>query len=100
MTRLLAILGLSALTAVTALPAAAECYADYKAKRDNPLKLHYGVIALPDAACETTEAAEAEIAARIAPDGWTLLDVVSIFGSDGLENEARRESAGDYFLRY
>ena len=34
-----------ALMAVAA-PAQAECYADYKAKQDNPLRLHYGVVQL------------------------------------------------------
>jgi len=29
--------------ALMALPAQAECYADYKAKQDDPLRLHYGV---------------------------------------------------------
>ena len=55
------ILGLAALVALTGLPAAAECYADYKAKRDDPLKLHYGVIALPDAICGIA-------AARVPPE--------------------------------
>ena len=31
----------AALALALAGPAAAECYADYKAKRDEPLKLHY-----------------------------------------------------------
>ncbi len=34
---------LATLALVLAGPAAAECYADYKAKRDEPLQLHYGV---------------------------------------------------------
>lgn len=100
MKRLAVILGASALLGIAALPAAAECYADYKAKRDNPLRLHYGVIALPDRACASRDAASAEIAARIAVDDWTLLSVVSIFGAAGLDDEKRRASAGDYFLRY
>ncbi|MCC6304068.1 MAG: hypothetical protein IT545_02605, partial [Rhodobacteraceae bacterium] len=28
--------------------AAAACYADYKAKREPPLQLHYGVMEIPD----------------------------------------------------
>jgi len=100
MKHLILSLGLSALVALLASPASAECYADYKAKQDSPLKLHYGVIALPDAACGSTQAAAPEIAARIGRDGWTLLDVVSIFDASGLENEKRKESAGDYYLRY
>lgn len=97
MKRLAFSLGLVAALAV-ALPAQADCYADYKAKRDNPLKLQYGVIALPDVACGSTEAAWPVIAQRIGKDGWTLLDVMSIFGEDGLNG--RKERAGIYFLRY
>lgn len=76
--------------------AAQDCYADYKAKRDNPLQLHYGVVAL-NGKC-SKGAAKSEIAARITPDGWTLLTVMSVFGPEGL-NE-RRPNAGAYFLRY
>jgi hypothetical protein len=83
---------------VAALPAQAACYADYKAKRDNPLRLHYGVIELPDPACGSRAAAEDAVRARIAGAGWELLNVVGIFGEDGLEQ--RRESAGDFFLRF
>ncbi len=78
-----------------ALPASAECYADYKAKQDNPLRLHYGVAAV--SACDTA-AAEAELTPRLAADGWTLLNVLSTFGPEGLEE--RKDSAGAYFLRY
>jgi hypothetical protein len=31
-------------------------------------------------------------------DGWQLLEVESVFGPEGLDD--RRESAGDFFLRY
>jgi len=78
-------------------PASAACYADYKAKQDNPLRLHYGVAALPDGACDK-RSAKAVLAPRLANQGWTLLNVLSIFGDEGL-NE-RRASAGDYFLRF
>ena len=100
MKKLIAIFGLAALTALAGLPAAAECYADYKAKRDDPLKLHYGVIALPDTVCTKPKAAEAEIAERIAVDGWTLLSIVSIFDEAGLADTERRANAGAFFLRY
>ncbi len=80
-----------------ASPATAECYADYKAKRDEPLKLHYGVAQVSDANC-SPGAAEGELAPRLASDGWTLLNVLSTFGADGLEE--RKASAGAYFLRY
>ena len=87
-----------AIAIAAALPAQAACYADYKAKRDNPLRLQYGVMELPDPACGSTAAAEREVRARLAANGWELLNVVGIFGADGLEQ--RRESAGDFFLRF
>lgn len=91
---------LPALVAATLLstPAGAACYGDYKAKQDNPLQLHYGVIELPDRACGSTADARPVIQDRISGDGWTLLNVLSIFGPDELEE--RQKSAGDFFLRY
>jgi hypothetical protein len=77
--------------------AQAACYADYKAKKDQPLQLHYGVAQVSDGNC-SKDAAEAELAPRLAGDGWTLLNVLSTFGPEGLEE--RKPSAGDYFLRY
>ncbi len=85
------------LALLAASPASASCYADYKAKQDNPLRLHYGVIELPDTAC-TEQAAKAQIKQRISADGWKLLHVLSIFEADGLGE--RKNSAGKYFLRY
>ncbi len=85
------------LAILAASPASASCYADYKAKQDNPLRLHYGVIELPDTAC-TPQAAKPQIAQRISADGWQLLNILSIFGAEGLEE--RKDSAGQYFLRY
>ncbi len=82
---------------LAASPASASCYADYKAKQDNPLRLHYGVIELPENAC-TRKAAKRQIKQRIAADGWKLLHILSIFQSDGLKE--RKASAGQYFLRY
>lgn len=78
--------------------ASAECYADYKAKKDSPLRLHYGVILLDDADCDRPRAADRAISERIAVDGWTLLNVLSIFGPKGLAE--RTESAGKFYLRY
>ena len=95
MTRTLLTLGL---LAAMAAPAQAGCYADYKAKQDNPLKLHYGVIELPDTACASRQAAGAQIQGRIGRDGWTLLNVLGIFDASGLNQ--RKPSAGAYFLRY
>lgn len=90
-------LALAALLAVLALPAQAACYADYKAKQDNPLRLHYGVMQVPDGAC-SPGAARAEIAGRLKAQGWTLLNVIGVFGPEGLDE--RKGNAGAYFLRY
>lgn len=86
---------LAALLALSALPAQAQCFADYKAKQDGPLRLHYGVAQV--SACDR-KAAKAELAPRLKAGGWKLLNIVSTFGPEGL-NE-RQSSAGDYFLRY
>lgn len=87
-----------ALLLAAALPAQAACYADYKAKRDNPLRLHYGVVELPDSACGSRASAEEAVRARLSRTDWELLNVVGLFGEEGLEE--RRESAGDFFLRF
>ncbi|WP_126975160.1 hypothetical protein [Frigidibacter oleivorans] len=88
-----------ALLLLSAVSASAECYADYKAKRDEGrLRLHYGVARLPDRACGSAGDAAAALAPRLAAEGWTLLNVVSVFGPEGLDQ--RKGSAGDFFLRY
>ena len=94
----LAVILTLSLTLGLALPASAECYADYKAKQDSPLRLHYGVAQISDAACGNRGAAKGELAPRLAADGWTLLTVLSTFGPEGLGE--RKASAGEYFLRY
>lgn len=80
----------------TAGAANAECFADYKAKRDNPLRLHYGV-AQVRSTCNPQAAAD-ELRPRLASDGWQLLNVLGVF--EGTELDERKESAGEYFLRY
>lgn len=56
----------------------AACQVQYKAKRDNPLKLDFGTASLPDEACASEAAAAAALAPRLAEKGWTLLAIVSI----------------------
>ena len=89
---------LAALATALALPALAQspCYADYKARQTDPLRLHYGTIELRGE-CDP-QASEEEIAARIASEGWQLLEVVGTFGPEGLEE--RESDAGAYHLRY
>ncbi len=76
--------------------AEAACYADYKAKRDNPLKLHYGVMQLSGDCSK--QAARAEVGQRLGSNGWILLNVLSVFDESGLGQ--RKDSAGQFFLRY
>ncbi|WIY27778.1 hypothetical protein [Parasedimentitalea psychrophila] len=87
---------IAAFLGLTTPALAADCYADYKAKQDNPLRLHYGVVQL-SGACQKA-AARAEIRNRIAPQGWTLLNVISVFGPEGLQQ--RKPDAGSYYLRF
>lgn len=96
MKRILASLTLIAGLAGALPAAAADCYADYKAKRDNPLKLHYGVMQL-QTGCDR-QSARAEVAQRLQRNGWTLLNVVSVFGPEGLNG--RRGDAGSFFLKF
>lgn len=81
---------------VWANAAQAACYADYKAKQDGPLRLHYGVAAI-DGDCAVDAAADA-LLDRLSADDWQLLTVLGVFDDAGLEE--RKESAGDYYLRY
>jgi uncharacterized membrane protein len=87
----------AALAFVLASPAGAACYADYKAKQDNPLRLHYGVIEVPDSAC-SPGAAQSVAAQRLQAAGWTLTNIMSVFGPEGLDQ--RKADAGEFFLRY
>ena len=76
--------------------AQAQCYADYKAKQDDPLRLHYGV-AQVSGECAPAAAAN-QLQSRLAAQGWTLLQVLSVFGPEGLDQ--RKASAGSYYLRF
>lgn len=81
---------------LTAPAHAADCFADYKAKQDDPLRLHYGVAQI-SGPCDAS-AARSELAARLAAQGWTLLNIVSVFGPEGLAQ--RKDSAGSNYLRF
>jgi len=96
MKHLLISIALIAGLAVSSPALAAECFADYKAKQDNPLRLHYGVMQLRGA-CDRGPA-KAEVSARLAQGGWTLLNVLSVFGPEGLDQ--RRANAGSFYLRF
>ena len=90
-------MALAAALVLTALPAAAQCYADFRV-RDRNWDIRFGVSQVPNTACGDTSAAHRHIEPRVQRDGWILLDVLSTFGPEGLET--RRANAGDLFLRY
>ena len=91
---------LSAIAVAVSLAGTAQaaCYADYKAKRGNPLQLHYGVIQIDIAPCSMSNKAKSAVAGRLKSSGWTLLRVQSVFGDDGLGK--RKKDAGKFFLRF
>ena len=76
--------------------AQAACFADYKAKQDDPLRLHYGVAEVRGDC--TASNAQSQLADRLESDGWTLLNVLGVFDDAGLDE--RKDSAGEYYLRY
>ena len=78
--------------------ASAECYADYKAKRDDPLRLHYGVIEVPDDLCSDPKKVEKHVERQLKKNDWKLLSVLSVFGEDELND--KKEDAGEFFLRF
>ena len=97
MTRILLLsiaFGLVAMTGV----AEAACYADYKAKQESPLRLHYGVVQVNVTPCQKSGAVTSLVKERIAKGGWVLLQVQSVFDDSGLES--RKQDAGQYFLRF
>ena len=54
----------------------AACLVEYKAKRDNPLELFYNVATI-EGPC-TAESAQAQLQARLAEQGITLLKILSV----------------------
>lgn len=89
-------LSLALILLLSPVTAHAACYADYKAKQDAPLRLHYGVAEITGPC--TAVSAQAQLQTRLAQAGWTLLNVMSLFDASGLEQ--RKDSAGSNFLRY
>ncbi|WP_333827682.1 hypothetical protein [Pararhodobacter sp.] len=87
-----------AATLLLALPASAQCYADYRAQQSNPVRFHYGVAEVPASACGDAQAAASSLRPRLQQHGWILVDVLSTFGPEGLPS--RRERAGQFHLRF
>lgn len=88
----------SATLVLFSAPVHAACYADYKAKRENPLNLHYGVIKIDSNPCAMSDRVRSIVASRVGAAGWELLQVQSVFDDSGLER--RRKDAGQFFLRF
>ena len=63
--------------ALSATSANAACIAEYKAKRDNPLRLDYGTVTVSGNDC-TASAVQAAVEAQLASRGWTLLSILSV----------------------
>lgn len=76
--------------------AEAACFADYKAKQDDPLRLQYGVAEITGAC--TPANAEVELRPRLEAAGWQLLEIVGVFDETGLQE--READAGEFHLRY
>jgi len=86
----------SLLLLASATVAQAACYADYKAKQDAPLRLHYGVVEVRGDC--SVASAERQLRDALADNGWQLLNVLGVFDDTGLDE--RKDSAGEYFLRF
>ncbi|MDE0968762.1 MAG: hypothetical protein OSA51_05075 [Octadecabacter sp.] len=81
---------------VVSSTAQAACFVDYKAKRDDPLQLHYGVAEIIGTCL--LEDALVELTPRLAAEDWQLLNILSVFNDDGLGK--RLVNAGENYLRY
>lgn len=84
------------LASMASVASAQDCYADYKAKQNDPLRLHYGVAALRSDCSKA--AATRELEGRLKAGGWVLLNVLSVFEASGLDQ--RKNDAGQFYLRY
>lgn len=73
--------------------AAADCYVHYKAKRQTPYGLHYGIVQL--SGCPSSPAGT--VMSRIASGGWELLGIVKVTTSPPTSSE--RRSAGSHYYR-
>lgn len=89
-----------ALPLISVLPAvaAADCFAEYKAKRDDPLRLHYGIALLPGGSCPSKNSAAARLEPRLDRVGWTLLNIVGL--SDTPPSGKKKANAGEFYLRF
>ncbi|MCA0993889.1 hypothetical protein [Alloyangia pacifica] len=92
------LLALALLASCVASAAQADCYAEYKAKQDDPLRLQYGIALLPTPECPTKNTAAAQLEIRLDRNGWTLLSIVGL--SEQEPSDKKKKNAGDFYLRY
>lgn len=90
--------GLAAAVLAVALAApgaaAADCYVHYKAKRDVPYGLHYGIVRVTGS-CPSSPARTVQ--SQIASRGWALLGVVKVTTAPPTATEV--SSAGPHYYR-
>ncbi len=65
------------LCAFAVTQASAACVVEYKAKRDNPLRLDHGTITVPGDTC-SSGAVQAAVKDQLASQGWILLSILSV----------------------
>lgn len=76
----------------------AACFAEYKAKRDNPLRLHYGIAQISSGGCPAAATAQSQLQSRLANGGWVLLQLQSL--STATPTAQMKGDAGEFYLRY
>ena len=75
---------------------AEDCFVLYKAKKDNPLKLHLGLIQI-NGQCSDHDV-EGITSKRLSSTGWKLLQIVTASGN--IDTKKMESDVGDYFLKY
>lgn len=75
---------------------AGECFVLYKAKKNNPLKLHLGLMQVNEPC--SGNSLEIVVSNRLKPSGWLLLKIVNT--TESIETEKMKSDLGDYFLKY
>ena len=75
---------------------AEDCFVLYKAKKDNPLKLHLGLIQI-NGQCSDHDV-QGITSKRLSSTGWKLLQIVTASGN--IDKKKMESDLGDYFLKY
>jgi hypothetical protein len=92
----LPILTLAAMV-MLAVPAHAACFAEYRASRQNPVQLAYGVAQIPGGNCSAQAAAQ-YLQSRLSRSGWTLQNIVSTVSRNSAP--ANSGYTGGHYLSY